>query len=181
MANEGMDRGGAGVGAAATGEGGGGVEGFFRFLCVALRCASALTKFGPKGCSAVDCCCCICPRSATASTAVAGGRLLDCPVSVLARLLFSFSLRCALMCALNADLFSAKLCPQIVHLLQSAALAGEAGIGEGAGLMTASEDGGEAAAFFLLAAVAPSVTAAPEICSWSAAAALATPEIWSWP
>ena len=114
--------------------------------------------------------------------------------SARARLLFSFSLRCALMCALKADLFSAKFCPQIVHLAHSAALGELGGIGDGAGLVNSEEDeedveddsdrGEEAASFFLLAAVAPSAMA-PVICNWSApaaaAAALATPEIWSWP
>ena len=109
---------------------------------------------------------------------------LDCCCicfSARARLLFSFSFRCALMCALNADLFSAKFCPQIVHL---ESVLGD-GDGDGAGLITSDEDveddNDRGDAFFLLAAVAPSVTD-PGIFSWSpAVAALATPEIWRWP
>ena len=103
--------------------------------------------------------------------------------SARARLLFSFSFRCALMCALNADLFSAKFCPQIVHLQSALGVLGDAAaIGDGAGLISSDEDvegdsdGGEA--FFLLAAVAPSFAAmAPGICIGSA---LTTPESWRW-
>ena len=97
----------------------------------------------------------------------------DCCIcfSARARLLFSFSFKCALMCALKADLLSAKFCPQIVHLESASEVGAAAAIGDGAGLITSDEDveddNDRCEAFFLLAAVAPSVTVAMAPGIWS--------------